>query len=288
MGVRFRWLTIPLISAVFLFDYKALEHGEFDVKVVDVGQGLSVLISTQNHQLLFDTGGRLGRSRTIADATVLPMLKYKGIEALDKLVISHPDSDHAAGIESITQSISVSKVVTEPSFATEISADEYCKQFDSWEWEGVRFEYLNSPSGGVGSENNRSCVLMVSSGRSRVLLPGDIEQESEHRLLAQYKPEEVDLIVAPHHGSRTSSSEAFLQNFKPKIVVYSVGYLNRHGFPHTDIVERYDRIEAKAYRTDRDGMLTFEFNKNGLKGEPHAYRNAHREFWRSDFDLRLQ
>ncbi len=288
IGIRYHWLSLPLVSAVFLTDTNRLADHEFEVKIIDVGQGLSVLVRTKNHNLLFDTGGRLGSGTTIADAVVLPMLRFEGVDTLDKLIVSHPDSDHSAGVESITDAIPVASVVTEGSFASEIKADEYCENDQFWMWDGVRFEFMNDSSIDFSSENNRSCVLLVSSGSSEVVLPGDIEIESEQHLISVSPKRQVDLIVSPHHGSRTSSSQTFVEHMKPQFVVHSVGWRNRYKFPHVEIIARYNQQGAETYRTDRDGMLTFVFAEDGIKGEPIAYRDAHCEFWRSDFDLRLQ
>lgn len=288
LGFCFHWLSVPLIASVFLFDFNPLKDREFDVKVIDVGQGLSVLLSTRNHHLLFDTGGRLGQGRTMAATAVLPVLRFEGVEKLDKLIISHPDTDHAAGIEDITNGLTVKSVVTERSFVPQIDANEYCQPGESWVWDGVHFEYLNSPGDNHRSKNNRSCVLMVSSGRSQVMLPGDIERQSEQQLITTLDSQEIELIVAPHHGSRTSSTWELLEHVSPQYVVFSVGWRNRYSFPHSEVLGRYKELGAEVYRTDRDGMLTFRFNEEGIQGKPSAYRDAHREFWRSDFDLQLQ
>lgn len=279
-GYRIRWLVIPLLSSVFLWNTNRLATGEYVVKVLDVGQGLSVLVSTQNHHLLFDTGGRLGRGRTMAKSVVLPLLKFEGIEHLDKLIISHPDSDHAAGLSDLLSIGSIDSVVTAQSFSAEIETDEYCELGESWEWDEVRFEFLNKHSENLLSENDRSCVLMITSGRSKVLLPGDIEKAGERQLLSVIEEERVELIVAPHHGSRTSSTEGLLSRVRPRSVAFSVGWRNRYGFPDTGVVGRYESLGAKVYRTDLGGMLTFRFNEKGPLGEALVYREAFGEFWR--------
>lgn len=279
-GWRIRWLAIPLVFSIFILDVKTLQPGEFEVKVLDVGQGLSVLVSTQKHHLLFDTGGRIGRGRTMAQSVVLPMLKYEGVGRLDKLVISHPDSDHSVGLGDITAGLNVDRVITEQSFSDEIMADEYCELGVGWEWDGVRFEYLNKPGSHLRSKNDRSCVLMVSSGKTQVLLPGDIEEAGERQLLSSLGRTGVELIVAPHHGSRTSSTEELLQRVRPRYVAFSVGWRNRYGFPNTDVVGRYETVGADVYRTDLGGMLAFRFDREGLTGEVIVYRDKFKEFWR--------
>ncbi|MCB1757078.1 MAG: DNA internalization-related competence protein ComEC/Rec2 [Gammaproteobacteria bacterium] len=286
-GTGLNWLTLPLSAALLWPAQPVLREGEFALSVIDVGQGLSVLVETREHALLFDTGGRLSSRTSSADVAVIPYLRHLGLSKLDRLVISHPDTDHAAGLADIRDAISIDTVSTAKRFQGQIDAGEICDQQLQWRWNGVIFAFLNASANTFKKDNDHSCVLRVSSGQTSILLAGDIEQTAEQRLLEQGL-QRTTLLVAPHHGSRTSSSAAFVETLAPAYVVYSVGYRNPYGFPHEDVRQRYAALGAQAYRTDRDGLLKFHFTALGLVGAPQSYRNAHREFWRSKFDLRLE
>ncbi len=286
-GTGLNWLGIPLAS-VFLFpNHQQTESGTFHLSVIDVGQGLSALVETKNHNLLFDTGGRFSKNGSIADSTIIPFLRSRGISNLDALIISHPDSDHAGGVMSLSDHFKIGKRVTAAPFREQLDADESCDLKSQWEWDGVRFEFLNDSQQLFRTKNDNSCVLRVESGKSSVLLPGDIELSAENSLLDK-GIEPVSLVVASHHGSKTSSGWAFLKALQPEYVVYTVGYKNRYSFPHDSVQQRYAQLGSKAFRSDRDGLLQFSFNPDGLSGQPQIYRNAHTEFWRSNFDLGLE
>lgn len=128
-------------------------------------------------------------------------------------------------------------------------------------------------------------MLLIESGVSRVLLPGDIERPAEDELLASGIRGPLSLIVAPHHGSRSSSTPAFVDALRPHAVVYAAGFANRFGFPHAAVQARYRAIGAEAYRSDADGLVRFAFTPQGQRGGATRYRDAHVQFWRADFDL---
>ncbi len=283
-GTGLNWLALPLSASLFFPQQDQINKGAFVVDVLDVGQGLSVWVRTAEHNLLYDTGGRLSRTRSMASAVFIPYFQSFGKSGLDRLVISHTDSDHSAGLTDIMTQVRVKSVITARAFQDELNADEICDVSLQWNWDGVNFQFLNAASDTFSKDNNYSCVLRISNGDASVLLTGDIEKIAENRLLEQ-SLEPVDLLIAPHHGSKTSSSAAFLDVLQAKQVVYSIAYKNHFRFPHESVSQRYQSLNVEEYRTDRDGMLSFRFTADTNSASVKAYRQFHKEFWRSDFDL---
>ncbi|MEM6707691.1 MAG: DNA internalization-related competence protein ComEC/Rec2 [Pseudomonadota bacterium] len=244
--------------------------GEFQVNVFDVGQGDAVLVRTREHRLLFDTGapGFLGPSRT--EAIILPAFKRLGVEALDALVISHDDADHAGGEAQILSAISVRWHLRSRT-GSDTGRAFACRRGMRWSWDGVRFEFL-APIVPGGGSNADSCVLLVSNatGSARLLLPGDIDRATEHRLEWHDQKGEL-LLLAPHHGSRTSSSSAFVRRLAPSIVVFSASRFSRFGHPHSTVVERYRRVGARLVSTGVHGELRWYSAK---PAELHSERCA--------------
>ncbi|HBR98669.1 MAG TPA: DNA internalization-related competence protein ComEC/Rec2 [Gammaproteobacteria bacterium] len=284
-AMRLTGLAVPLAAMVFWPDPERPPAGDFDVSVIDVGQGLAVLVETQSHRLLFDTGGRFSRHFSVAAVSVVPYLRHRGVSRLDTVVISHPDSDHAAGLAAVRDAVAVDSVVTHAVFDDRVDADAHCRRGDTWDWDGVRFTFINRSDPAYAGTNDHSCVLLIESGVSRVLLPGDIERPAEDELLASGIRGPLSLIVAPHHGSRSSSTPAFVDALRPHAVVYAAGFANRFGFPHAAVQARYRAIGAEAYRSDADGLVRFAFTPQGQRGGATRYRDAHVQFWRADFDL---
>ena len=248
----------------------------FRVAVLDVGQGLSVVVRTARHALLFDTGPAFGDVSDSGRSEVVPYLLAVGIARLDIMIISHADLDHRGGAPAVRAAIPI---------AEELGAlsDRPCVAGQSWSWDGVDFEILNPPAE-AGNEpharNNGGCVLRVAAGDHAALLPADIEAPAERRLLSGYPAAlHADLIVAPHHGSKTSSTEPFVQAVAPKLVIYSSGWHNRFQFPRAPVVERYRQIGAQAHMTGNEGTVTVDIDPQGLHAVS-AMRRDHPRLWR--------
>ncbi len=239
--------------------------------VLDVGQGLSVLVQTESHALLFDTGaGEAGR-------VVLPQLRGLGVDRLDALLLSHHDSDHDGAAAGVRAALPVARVLAgQPQ---SMSGATVCAQGQGWDWDGVRFDMLGPPPGWVADEDNaRSCVMRVATARQALLLSGDAPARLEEALAAQAGVKLASsVLVAGHHGSRTASSEAWLRAAGPRVAVISAGHLNRYRHPHPSVLERLRQKGAAVLRTDLDGALTLEM------GETLAWRCLRREqprYWR--------
>jgi competence protein ComEC len=296
-GVPLRFLGIAgLIPMLFFIPEKPVV-GEMKVTVLDVGQGLSVVIQTAGHSLLYDVGPRFNVERDAGNRIILPFLQGEGVRQLDGMIISHDDEDHAGGAQSVLQSMPVGWLLS--SFAWQESHPNSIKEMrcwagQHWVWDGVQFDIL-SPFGGENNDairdNNKSCVLKVSSRFGSVLMTGDIEKDAENALLQADDGDEKlksDVLIVPHHGSKTSSQLAFVEAVAPQISIFTVGYLNRFGHPKADVLERYKNIGAKIYRSDHSGALQIEFmrskeNKPVIKLQP--WRDADQRYWRNQMNL---
>ncbi len=289
-GVASRWIGLLLFLPALLFSPPRPAQGEAWVTVLDVGQGLAVLVRTADHALLFDSGPAYAESDS-GERIIAPYLRAVGSSRLDAMMVSHNDIDHSGGALSVMRDAEVGRFLSslEPTnpIAQASGAPHRCVRGERWAWDGVEFSVLHPAKDDYASgefrPNDLSCVLRVSTAHGSVLLTGDIEKAAEGLLVqrdaAQLKSE---VLLAPHHGSRTSSTPAFLAAVKPRFVVVPVGYRNRFGHPRADVVERYAAAGAQVLRTDLDGAVTVRFSGSGM--ETIGQRVAERRYWR---DARL-
>ena len=265
--------------------------GEFRMTVLDVGQGGATLVETAHHRLLFDTG----TGPTTGDAgarVVVPYLQGRGFVSLDMLVISHGDSDHAAGAPAVMQALRVGvlRASLPPAHGlwtqaqTSGVADRApCHAAQHWQWDGVTFAFLwPAAAPDASAPNQTACVLRISNASHAALLTADIEAPAEQALIAQVAAAQAgqlraDILLAPHHGSLSSSTPDFLDAIVPRHVVFQVGYRNRFHHPHQRVVARYAARGAVTYRSDRDGAVQFETAAQTL--EVQRYRTTHRRYW---------
>lgn len=271
--------VVMLLPLLFPRHIKSVQN-ELVVHVLDVGQGLAVVVRTGSHVLVYDSGPRFGDSFDSGSAIVVPVLRSLGIAAIDTLLISHGDNDHAGGAGGILGSIAVAQVMSSaelPDLATHITA---CEAGQSWQWEDAHFQILHPALPLGSSTNNNSCVLSIEFAGHRILLPGDIEAVIERRLLAQ-QPEALrsTLLVAAHHGSNSSSIQAFINQVSPRYVVYSAGYRNQFGHPAEKVVARFWALGSSAVQTAELGMLTFRITAEGIFQTPLSYREQRRRYW---------
>ncbi|MBU2545890.1 MAG: DNA internalization-related competence protein ComEC/Rec2 [Pseudomonadota bacterium] len=252
-----RWLAILLFVPVFLYRPPAPRYQEIELHLLDVGQGLSALVRTQHHALLYDAGPKYNAFADAGGFIVVPYLQSIGVKRLDMLMISHGDNDHIGGAFSVLKRLKVGRVLT--SVPNRFQTAEYCQQGQHWIWDGVSFDVLWPPKGDDAQNNNSSCVLHVSNGKKSVLLTGDIEWPVESTLLKQYGNRLKSMVlIAPHHGSATSSKLSFVQAVQPKFVLFSTGYLNRFHFPNTSVVQRYKKVQARTLNTVNTGTVIFK------------------------------
>ncbi|MCW8866212.1 MAG: DNA internalization-related competence protein ComEC/Rec2 [Colwellia sp.] len=246
---------------------------QWQLVVFDVGQGLSVLIKRQHHAILYDTGAAYASGFNMVDAVILPYLQHEGIQQLDKVIISHSDNDHAGGIDILQQSIPIAELLYN---AAENKGENTCQQGKSFKWQGLQFEML-WPEKVISKENDDSCVIHITDGKHSVLLTGDISTRVEAKLLAQYPQLQVDVLLVPHHGSKTSSSDLFIKHLRPNLAVVSAGFLNRWQMPMADIVHRYQIHGIPLLNTAETGQIIVNFSQNGITQQ--TYRHQLWPFW---------
>jgi competence protein ComEC len=289
-GVPGRALGAALLLPLFLIVPRTPPVGGFRLTVLDVGQGLAALVETSGHALLYDAGPRFGATADAGSRIVAPLLRAAGVRALDALVVSHQDGDHAGGALSLLQTVPVAALWSSLPFdspiASRVAAQGSvwrCAAGQAWEWDGVRFAVLHPPIEHFTLRdvrtNDLSCVVRVESPYGSALLTGDIEAASEARLARERGAElRADIVVAPHHGSRTSSTAAFVAAAAPRVAIFTVGYRNRFGHPRPEVVARYEGAGAALYRSDRHGAVTIEIGP-GASGVPVAERERRRRYW---------
>jgi competence protein ComEC len=290
-GLWLRPLALVLIGAVWLAGSDRQVTPELTMDVFDVGQGLSVLVSSGGRHLLFDTGAAWGDDVDVAQIAVLPYLRSRGIDRLDALIVSHADLDHAGGVGSVLENLHVDSFFTgEPLTAEPLAAApaaQRCVAGQHWQWGDARLTTLYPQPGGSGTGNNASCVVLIEFHGRRLLLTGDIEKAAEQTLLASAARElagGVDVLIAPHHGSHSSSTPALVNLLHPAHVVFAAGYRNRYGHPHADVIARYRRQGSLIHRSDRDGLVRFHVD---ARGEITAvrWRERWRHYWFKTFPV---
>ena len=289
-GVPGRWLGALAFVPLFAAFPAAPPPGAFRMTVLDVGQGTAVVVRTHGHALLYDTGPRWNEVADAGGRLVVPALRASGVRALDAMIVSHRDLDHSGGALAVLGSVPVGFVASSLDEDHEILGRQAerglelrCRAGQSWIWDDVRFEILFPEpihyADPWRKSNDLSCVLRVSNGAATALLTGDIEATSEIELVvARRDTLRADVLVVPHHGSRTSSTSSFVDAVAPRHAVFTVGYRNRFGHPRADIVGRYVARDVAIHRTDASGALTFEFGPYGT-GPPLAAREQRPRYW---------
>jgi competence protein ComEC len=289
-GVPGRSLGALWLMPLFVVLPRPPPEGSARVTVLDVGQGLAVVVRTHRHAMVYDTGPRWQGGVDAGGRIVAPFLRREGIERVERLVVSHQDLDHAGGAASLVGAVPVARIVSSlradhPLFAIvpDVPAQR-CEAGQRWTRDGVDFAVLHPPPEAYddarAKTNDLSCVVAVDAGGTRVLLAGDIEARSEMRLLRTSREALAShVLVVPHHGSRTSSTPAFVAAVGPAIAIFTPGYRNRFGHPRPEVVARYVAREARTLRTDLDGAIAFDAGPSGIGGIEGA-RAAYARYWR--------
>ena len=298
-------LAAPALLAGLLFWQPARpEEGGFRVWVLDVGQGLAVHVQTHAHDLLYDTGPPFGSSNDAGERVILPWLRAIGVRRLDRLVLSHPDSDHIGGAASLLAAMPADSVLAGQAWDLReredwsvqlgqgrVPAD--CVGAPAWTRDGVLFEILHPSPARVSSsvapdtgesahDNDASCVLRVTGAAGALLLPGDIGAAAEQELIRRQPPAGLSavVVVSAHHGSRSSSSPAFVDATLPEHVIHSAGSRNSFGHPHPDVWARWSGAGARNWRTDAQGAILVEFAASSEEGVlVSAERETRVRYW---------
>ena len=285
-GFPARWLGILLLLPMFFNTPQPPAQDTLRLIIFDVGQGLAVAAQTRHHALLYDTGPDFGNGADSGNRILVPSLRAMGISRLDGLMLTHNDTDHTGGAASVMRAMPIgwlsSSLPDEHPLLQLASDKRHCMDGQSWQWDGVQFEILHPDAASYAlakiSDNNRGCVLRISIGDRHILLTADIEKDSEQQLLKEHFDKlPTALLVVPHHGSKTSSTERFVAAVHPGYAVFTVGYRNRFGHPNQDVVERYADSGSTLLRSDQDGAILVRMDTHGLEIE--RYRNTHQRYW---------
>ncbi len=267
-GLPLRLPAVLLLLAALFPAPVRLPEGQAEVWLLDVGQGLAVLVRTREHALLYDAGPRM-RGFDSGEKIVVPALRGLGVTRLDSLLLSHADNDHAGGAAAVLQALSVAALYSGEAERHRLPRlPQPCVDGAEWQWDGVHFVTWQWAGGADGNE--RSCLLRIEAGGERLLLTGDIGLRGERWLLQDGRAVQADWLLAPHHGSRTSSGEPFLRAVAPRGVLVSRGWSNPFGHPHAEVLARYAALGIAVHDTARDGALRLQLGSGmgpqGLRG----------------------
>lgn len=280
----YRIAGLCLLAPLLISAPSPVDRHEFQVDILDVGQGLAVVVRTAEHTLLYDTGFSSNSGFDTGRRVILPYFRHEGVHTLDQVVLSHDDQDHAGGYDSIRREMAIRKLTVMPGshYLAERHTANICQAGDRWQWDGVNFEFLSPGVSPEGNENNRSCVLKISADGGSILLTGDIEKTVERKLVtANGSQLRADILLAPHHGSATSSSREFIDSVKPAEVVFTAGFRNRFGFPKPSVVARYRQAGVRQWVTADTGMIRYRFRDRADSYKRFIYREEQRRFWQS-------
>jgi competence protein ComEC len=295
-----RCFGVALVLPVLSWQTPRPAHGTFELVAADMGQGHAVLVRTATHSLLYDTGPRYSAETDAGQRVLVPLLRAWG-ERLDRIVISHQDSDHSGGAPAVMAMQPQADVLT--SIAPEhplqqLGAMQRCERGQSWTWDGVRFEVLHPSAADYERKlkpNALSCVLRVTAAHLEAnstsdaaihatavsaLLAGDIEAAQEQDLLQSGQALQADWLLVPHHGSATSSTQAFLDAVQPSVAIVQAGYRNRFGHPRPDVLRRYSDLGVLVVQTPRCGASTWRSEQPKLV---QCERNQRQRYWQHVF-----
>lgn len=279
---QWRLLGLPLLLPVLLWQPARVAPGQFEVLAADVGQGNAVLVRTATHSLLYDAGPRFSGDSDAGSRVLVPLLRALG-ERLDMLVLSHRDLDHTGGAGAVLamhpQASLLSSLEGEHGLQA-LRPSARCEAGQRWVWDGVTFEVLHPLAGdyaATAKSNAMSCVLRIANGRHSALLAGDIEAAQESRLVASDPAAlKADLLLVPHHGSKTSSSALFLDTVQPRLALVQAAYRSRFGHPAPPVVARYEARGIRLVRSDRCGAATW---RSTAPADVACQRQAQAHYW---------
>jgi competence protein ComEC len=277
-GFRWRVVALLLIATIWI-PVRAQHDYLLKLTALDIGQGLSLVLQTQDHNLVYDMGARYQSGFNLGQAVLEPYLKRESIETIDVAIISHSDNDHAGGYEYLNKNFVIKKTYM-PFADPDLTAQHKCRAGNSWSWDGVKFKFLHPTDILAVKNNNRSCVLQITAGNTRLLLTGDIEREIEHQLVGRVGDRLYnDILIAPHHGSSSSSSALFLHKVRPKTVIVSAGFLNRFNHPTAAVLSRYKNLDSLVLNTAQVGSVELIIDADQQLGLAQLGRTKMARYW---------
>jgi len=280
-GLVWRYLAVLVLFPLLFFSTpRPLEQSAFWLTVLDVGQGLAVVVQTRNKTLVYDAGDRPSERYDMGKQVVLPYLKQYAISSIDALVVSHDDRDHSGGARALAREVPIRQYYNNHESLLLQHQATVCEQSVSWVWDGVLFEFLHPNVRTRGDDNNHSCVLKVSNAQHAVLLTGDIQKSAERQLLREQAEKlRADIILMPHHGSNTSSTTEMIKAVKPTWAIASAGYRSRFKHPDHRVLSRYKKQQVNILNTATDGAIQFKLSPQKPLPEPTLYRLENARFW---------
>ena len=274
-----RRLALIAVIALVLHRPAPPDYGCVAVDVLDIGQGLAVVLQTHAHTVVFDTGPAFKGGSNAAESVILPYLASRGISRVDKLIVSHSDLDHSGGVEAMLGRVNVEELLVGESLGGQEGVQAFCNAGDEWEYDGVGFSFIYPPKDGLRDGNDASCVLRVAAGDHQLLITGDIERPAEEQLVRDGLPADIDAVVVPHHGSRTSSTAPFVSALTPDLAIVSAGFGNRWGFPKDDVVARWVGVGARVLETSASGAIGIRLCERSGREEVTENRHERRRIW---------
>ena len=277
-GTPARWLGMVLFLPLLWPASELPPRGAVEVAVLDVGQGLAVLVRTRSHALLFDAGPANTRGLDYGASVVVPALHALGVRELDAIIASHADNDHAGGLPAVRAAFPQARVLAPEGSGIAGAID--CRRDAAWRWNDVELRLLHPPPLMPYARNDSSCVLRIDAGGHAALLPGDIGRHVERRLVREQPAAlRADLLLVPHHGSDTSSSADFVTRVSPRWAVVTSGADNRFALPREDVVTRYREQGARVLGSAGHGALVFRLDPSGSR-LLHRRRQDRPRWWR--------
>lgn len=280
-----RLLGLPLLIAVILWQAPRPELGQFELIAADIGQGNGLIIRTAEHTLVYDAGPRFSIDSDAGYRVLVPLLRRTG-ENVDTVMLSHRDIDHSGGVKSVLTMHPKASLISSIENMHDLQAfrpAQRCVSGQKWHWDGVDFSVLHPSVEDYETPkkpNAMSCVLRISNTNNSVLLAGDLEKPQELRLVAEHQAKETilksDVLLVPHHGSKTSSSAAFLDAVQPQLAIVQAGYRNRFGHPAASVIERYRERHIKVLDTAHCGAMSWS---SALPAETQCQRDVSKRYW---------
>ncbi len=278
-GVPGRWLGGLYLAPMLVWSPSPPPAGALRLTLLDVGQGLAAVVRTRRHVLVYDTGPRFGPGFDAGQAVLVPYLRSRGIRRVDRLIVSHGDNDHIGGAASLLSRYPAAVVLSSVPQRVRAQARP-CRRGQHWNWDGVEFRMLHPGAAGAFHGNDASCVLRVTGRGGAVLLTGDIEAPAERRLAADMGAAlRARVLVVPHHGSRSSSTPAFVAAVHPRLALIPVGYRNRFRLPSACVRARYRAAGARVLDTAAEGAVRIELGPRPGAFEVHGHRREAGRFW---------
>ena len=272
---KLKWLFLLISLLVLGFTVLKPNSDVIQIAVLDVGQGLSIVIEADDYVMVYDTGPAYPSGFNAVDAVLLPYLRSKGINSIDHLIISHADNDHFGGYTALNNAMHIKQVIT--SRVDKIPGSINCVAGQEWQAGVLSFEILSPIEISDNQGNNSSCVLLVSNSAFRTLITGDIEKIAENRLMNSGTPLAADFLIVPHHGSNTSSTSNFIDAISPKLAIASTGYLNRYRHPHINVINRFKQRGINLLTTAKSGSIVLQYNAKDWLVKQYRLNNRH--FW---------